>query len=157
MALLWTLSSANSACHRGARHKTNASTPERFFLTLSTWVCSIPYAGSSSEWNIPATPANFAAPASSLPNLGICAPSSSNSFFPINPEKPGRGKAYIVKLEPMPFFTILESQFENTSVTSVSSNGNFSLTSLDTSFDSIVLSEVKSGRSCCFRKILANL
>ena len=95
IALVCTLSNAKSACHFGARHSTKASTSDNFDLTISMWLCSIPYAGNSSEWKIPATPASFAAPANSLPKRGIWAPSSSNSFFPIRPENPGKGSAII--------------------------------------------------------------
>ena len=70
LALFSTLSNANSACHCGARHSTNASVPPSASLVASTKSCSMPYAGSSSEWYTPATPASFAAPASSLPSLG---------------------------------------------------------------------------------------
>ena len=57
----------------------------------------MPYAGNSSEWKTPFTPANFAAPASSLPSLGNWAPSASTVFVPIFPANPGNGKASIVK------------------------------------------------------------
>ena len=72
LALSKTLSKANSACHFGAKQSTNPSSSVNLsaFLTLSTLLISMPYAGSSSEWNTPLTPANFAAPASSLPSLG---------------------------------------------------------------------------------------
>ena len=48
----------------------------------------MPYAGNSSEWKIPATPACFAELANSLPSLGNCEPSESSLLEPIFPAKP---------------------------------------------------------------------
>ena len=55
----------------------------------STKSWDIPYAGSSSEWKIPETPASLAELANSLPNLGSCAPLGSKTLEPSFPENPG--------------------------------------------------------------------
>ena len=83
-------SRANSACQLGATHNTNASDSDNFnsCLILLTSVSVIPYAGNSSEWKIPATPACFAELANSLPSLGICEPSISSVLRPIFPANP---------------------------------------------------------------------
>ena len=105
----------------------------------------MPYAGSSSEWNTPATPANFAAPANSLPRRGICAPSASNSLTPIRPLNPGKGNANIIELDSKPDLTILDSQDSNEELTSTSSNFKIFETSSATLGDSILLSGDNSG------------
>ena len=52
-------------------HKTNfLSLIDIFKILQDKEITSFIHAGSSSEWNTPLTPANFAAPANSLPSLG---------------------------------------------------------------------------------------
>ena len=65
-------SRASFACQWGATQNAKASLSESSneVLIVITSSSDIPYEGSSSEWKIPATPANFAALASSLPRRG---------------------------------------------------------------------------------------
>ena len=73
----------------------NASSSPVASLNLieSTWLCEIPYPGSSSECMIPFTPALLAAPESSLPRRGSWTSPGPIFFEPRWPARPSRGMA----------------------------------------------------------------
>ena len=140
-------SRANSACHFGATHKIKASESDNCnsFLTTSTSSEVIPYAGSSSEWKIPATPACLAELASSRPSRGICAPFSSNSLVPIFPAKPCNFNPRTTEPIESAFTTISELLFTNKFVSSSVLNGNLEEAERATLFSTGIESKRRSG------------
>ena len=149
-ALIITDSRANSACHFGAIQRTKASFSSKLsdFLVCLTSSSLIPYAGNSSEWNIPLTPASFAAPANSLPRRGICAPSLSICFTPNFPARSGSETANITAPESNDSLIILEVDPLKRVETSFIFNGIFSATAFATSASTVLSVFLLSSGSC---------